>query len=72
MSKMIFMKYLQPVRPKMFPQFPKCFQKNLWKSDTCNTSSIPIAILMSKIVFKNYLPPARPKLVPKLKMFRIY
>ena len=62
MSKIIFMKYLPPVRPKI-----KNYQ-NLLKFDTFDISNIPI----SKIIFITYLPPVRPKMVPKWKMFRIY
>ena len=43
------MKYLPPVRPKIFPK-PKNAQ-NLLKIDTCDTSNIPISILMLKNIF---------------------
>ena len=61
-SKMIFMNYLPPVRPKMFPKL----RSKLSKFDT-STIYHPISILMSKIFFQKHLPPIKPKLVSKLK-----
>ena len=49
MSKIIFMKYLPPVRPKTFPKSKNA--QNLLKIDTCDTSNIPISILMLKNIF---------------------
>ena len=66
MSKMIFKKYFQPVRPKIKNA------QNLLKFGTFHISKIPVSILMSKIIFMKYLSPFRPKLVPKLKVLRIY
>ena len=49
MSKIIFMTYLPPVRPKIFPKSKNA--QNLLKIDTCDTSNIPISILMLKNIF---------------------
>ena len=65
---MILMKYLPPVKPKMFP---KLRMLKIYRFGTC-ISSMPISILMSKIILKKYLPPITPKLVLKLKMIMIY
>ena len=70
MLKVIFIKYLPPVRPKKVPKLKSV--QNLLKFSTFNISNIVISILMSKIIFMKYVIPVRPKLVPKLKMFRIY
>ena len=70
MSKIIFMKYLPSVRPKMFLKLRMLrIYRNLAQS---NISSLPFSILMSKIIFKKYVPPVRPKLVAKFKMLRSY
>ena len=70
MSKIIYMKYLPPVRPKMSR---KLRMLRIYRSlAQFNISSMPFSILMSKIIFKKYLPPVRPKLVPKLKMLKIF
>ena len=69
MSKIIFMKYLPPVRPKMIP---KLKMPRIYWNLTRDISNIPISVFMSKIIFIKYLPTAWPKLVPKLKVLRIY
>ena len=70
MSKIIFIKYLPPVRPKLVPKLKSA--QNLLKFGTFNISNIPILISMSKIFFIKYLQPVRSKLVPKIKMPKIY
>ena len=70
MSKMIFMKYLPPVRPKMVPKSKML--RIYWNFPTCDISNILISILLSKIIFIKYLRPAWPRFFPKLKMFKIY
>ena len=70
MSKVIYMKYLPPVRPKLVLKIKSA--QNLLKFDLIDISDMPISILMSKIILIKYLPPVRPKLVPKLKVLRIY
>ena len=70
MSKIIFMKYLPPVRPKFVPKIKNA--QDVLKSCASNISSVPISILMSKMIFIKYVPPIRPKLVPNLKVLRIY
>ena len=64
MSKIIFMKYLPIVEPKLVPKSKNA--QNLLKFDTSYISGMLNSILMSKISFMKYLPPVRPKLVPKL------
>ena len=49
MSKLIFMKYLPPVTPKMIHKIKNA--QNLLKFGKCDISNIPISILMSKIIF---------------------
>ena len=70
MSKIIFMKYLPPVRPKMIQKVKN--PQNLLKFGTPNISSMRIYILIPKIIFMKYLLSVRPKLVAKLKMLGIY
>ena len=62
MSKIIFMKYLPHVRPKLVPKL-----KTL-KIGSFDISNIPTSILMSKIISIKYLPLGRPKLVAKLNL----
>ena len=61
MSKMIFIKYLPPVRLKLVPKLkvPRIC-RNL--AHLMFQIYIPISILMSKMVFMKYLPTGRPKL----------
>ena len=70
MSRIIFMKYLPPVRPKLVPKLKNV--QNLLKFGTFDNSNMPISILIPKMIFKKYLPPIESKLVPKLRMLRIY
>ena len=70
MSKIIFIKYLPPFRPKLVPKL-KMF-RIYWNCGTFDISNIPISILMWKIIFMKYLPPVRSKLIPKLKVLKIY
>ena len=65
MSKIIFIQYLAPLRPKI-----KSAQ-NLLKFGTFDISNIPISILMSQIIFIKFLPPVGPELVLKFEMLRI-
>ena len=60
MSKIIFLKYLSLVRPKIGFKIKNA--QNLLKFDTLDISNMPISILMSKIFFIKYLPPVRPKI----------
>ena len=69
-SKIIFIEYLPPVRPKLVSKFKNT--QNLLKFGTFDIPNIPILISMSKIIFIKYLPLVRPKLVPKLKVPRVY
>ena len=69
MSKIIFKKYLPPVRPKLVPKLK--ILRIYWNLGKFDISNIPISILMSKIIFIKRLP-VRPRLVPKLKVLRIY
>ena len=62
MSKIIFMKYLPHVRPKLVPKL-----KTL-RIGSFDISNIPTSILMSKIISIKYLPLGRPKLVAKLNL----
>ena len=57
MSKIVFTKYLPPVRPKMVPKLKML-------KIYCNLAH---SILMSKIIFIKYLPPGRLNIVPNLK-----
>ena len=50
MSKIIVMKYLAPVRPKLVL---KLKYQDLLKFGTCNISGMPISIFMSKAVLSN-------------------
>ena len=68
-SKIIVMKYLAPVRPKLVLKLK--FQ-DLLKFGTCNISGMPISIFMSKGIFIKYLPPVGPILFTKLEVLRIY
>ena len=68
--KMILIKYLPPVRPKLVPKWKML--RIYWSFGTRDISNIPILILMSKIIFIKYVPLVRPKLIPKLKVLRIY
>ena len=68
-SKMILMKYLPPVRPKLVPKWKML--RIYWSFGTLDISNIPILILMSKIIFIKYVPLVRPKLIPKLKVLSI-
>ena len=60
MSKIVFIKYLPPVRPKIGPKMRGA--QNLLKFGRFDISNMAIPILMSKIVFIKYLPPVRPKI----------
>ena len=70
MSKIVFIKYLPPVRPKLVPKL-KMLRMYLYLG-TFDILNIPISGLMQKIIFMKYLPPVWPKLVTKLKVLRIY
>ena len=70
MSKMIFIKYLSPARPKLVPKSKML--RIYW-----NLAHLIFRISQSwfwcqKLLFIKYLPIATPKLVPKWKMLRIY
>ena len=79
MPKIIFMKHLPSVRPKLVPKLKMLNlvnialwikMKNAWnllKFGTFDFSNMPISILMSKIIFLKYLTIIRPKLVSKPK-----
>ena len=69
-SKMIFMKYLAPVWPKLVPRLKMV--RIYWNLGTFDISNIPISILMSKIIFIKYVPLAQPKLILDLKLLRVY
>ena len=58
MSKLIFIRYLLPAKPKLVPKF-KNTQKFV-KFDTFAILDMSISILMSKMVFMKYLPAATP------------
>ena len=58
MPKIIFEKYLQPVKNA----------KDLLKIGKFDISNIPFSILMLKVIFVKYLSPIYRKLVPKLKV----
>ena len=51
-SKINFMKYLPPLRPKLVPKIKNA--QNLLKFSTLCISNISISILMSKMVFMKY------------------
>ena len=68
MTKMIFIEYLPPARPKLVPNLKV---PRIYWNGAVDISNIPISILKSKINFMKYLPPVRPKLTPKLNMLRI-
>ena len=70
MSKIICIKYLPSVRPKLIQKIENA--RDLLKFGSSNISSMPNSILMSRASFMKYLPPARPIFVPKLKMLRMY
>ena len=70
MSKIVFIKYLPPVRPKLVPKL-KMLRMYLYLG-TFDILNSPISGLMQKIIFMKYLPPVWPKLVTKLKVLRIY
>ena len=69
-SKMIFMKYLPPVRLKLLSKSKML--RICWNLGIFDILNIPISILMWKLIFIKYLPLFWPKLVTKLKVLRIY
>ena len=68
--KMVFMKYLPPVRAELVPKWKML--RIYWNLGTFDISKITISILLSKVIFTKYVPLVRPKLIPKLKVLRIY
>ena len=78
MSKIIFLKYLPPVRPKLVPNLKML--RIYWILGTFDISNIQIFILMSKIIFIKYVlntyyfheTLVQPKLMPRLKVLRVY
>ena len=58
MSKIIFIKYLPPVRPKLVPKLKNA--QNSLKFSTFDISNISISIFISKMAFVKYLPAATP------------
>ena len=70
MSKIVFMKYLAPIRPKLTLKIKNA--QNLSKSGTSRISGMLISIFMSKIIFVKYLPPVEGKSILKFKVQRIY
>ena len=69
-SKMIFMKYLPPVKLKLVSKSKML--RICWNLGIFDILNIPISILMWKLIFIKYLPLFWPKLVTKLKVLRIY
>ena len=69
MSKIIFMKYLPPVRSKLVPKLKML--RIYWNLAHLIFKHVDLNLNVKNIFIK-YLPPVRPKLVPKLKMLIIY
>ena len=69
MSKISFMKYLPPVRPKLIPKLKSSEVIEIWH---IRYFKYAVSIMTSKMVFMKYLPIVRPKLISKLKESRIY
>ena len=63
MSKMIFMKYLPPVRPKLVPKLKKL--RIYWNLSQSR-------FWCENLIFIKHVPLVWPKLIPKLKLLRIY
>ena len=70
MTKMIFIKSLQPVRPKLFPKL-KIFLI-YWNLVHLIFRISRSQFWCQKLFFINYWPIAKPKLFPKWKMLRIH
>ena len=70
MSKMIFIKYLPPVRPKLVPILKML--RIYWDLAHLIFRISRSCFWCQKLLFIKYLPTARPKLVPKWKKLRIY